>query len=104
MVRQCTVCDHPKVEEINRLLLHGETYRTITDYTGRIPDFQRLLSNGIRTARAKNPAISLAAGEVAQADRLPDELLKIQSKTFELLDRAEESNAISSWPGFLREL
>jgi hypothetical protein len=34
MGRQCTVCSHKDVEEINSLLLSGEAYRTIADRFG----------------------------------------------------------------------
>jgi hypothetical protein len=30
MARHCTVCDHPKVEEINRALVAGEAYRNVS--------------------------------------------------------------------------
>jgi hypothetical protein len=105
--RQLTVCDHPKIEEINRRLLHGKTYRTIANDTGLSETALKRHKNGEGQKPSHIPttlARAQAAGEIAQADRLLDEMLKIQSKTFELLDRAEESNAISSWPGFLREL
>ncbi len=107
MGRTCTVCDHPKIDEINNRLLNNETYRTIADDTGLSETALKRHKNGDGKNPGHIPAVlakAQEAHEVARADNLLEELLKVRAKTFELLDKAEEAKEVKAWPGFLREL
>jgi len=101
MGRTCTVCTHKDLDEINRLLLCSDSYRDLARQFNLSKDaLARHKESHIPEALTKAEDIK----EVAQADKLLDELLKVREKTYSLLDKAEQAKEVKSWPGFLREL
>lgn len=97
---RCTVCNHPEVDQINKLLINNAPYRTIADQfdisvsaLGRhkrdhLPDL---------LARAKESA------EVAQADDLLSQIQLLQSKALAILQQAERSGELKTALHGIRE-
>jgi len=91
MGRQCTVCAHKDLEEINRLLVSGEPYRTITDFTG--------LSKTalIRHKESHMPELLLKSQDVKetlQADNLLDQIVYYESEARRFKELAEADGNI----------
>ena len=88
MGRQCTVCAHKDLEEINRLLLCSDSYRDIARQFGLSKDaLARHKESHIPTELLKSNDIQ----EVAKADVLLVQLGEIREKTLSLLDKAEQA-------------
>ena len=101
MGRQCTVCNHKSLEEINNQLLDNPEYRKIA-LKFHLSEWalRRHKESHIPKALAK----SQEAQEMAQANRLLEDLKTVRKRTEGLLDKAEKAGEIRAWPGFLREL
>jgi len=85
MGRQCTVCGHKDLDEINRLLLCSDSYRDIARQFGLSKDaLARHKESHIPEALSK----SQDAQEVLQADNLLIQLQEARTKAIELLDKA----------------
>jgi len=88
MGRQCTVCAHKDLEEINRLLLCSDSYRDIARQFGLSKDaLARHKESHIPKELLKSNDIQ----EVAKADVLLVQLGEIREKTLSLLDKAEQA-------------
>jgi predicted DNA-binding protein YlxM (UPF0122 family) len=87
MPRKCTVCEHEKVEEINRLLLEGVSLRDIAG--------QYSISKTALHRHKKHIPATLAkaqeAQEVARADNLLDQVTELRDKALSILDKAEQA-------------
>ncbi|OPX76767.1 MAG: hypothetical protein A4E44_00405 [Methanosaeta sp. PtaB.Bin018] len=107
MGRQCTVCNHRDIEEINRLLLCSDSYRDIARRFGLSKD---------ALARHKDSHIpelllkSQDAKEALQADNTFSEYQKarariedLQSRTYDLLAKAEAAEDHKACIGYIRE-
>ncbi len=87
MPRKCTICEHPKVEEINRLLLETQNIAKIAKQYG---------VNYYALYRHKDhiPAIltqAQEAQEVAKADSLLAQVTELRDKALSILDKAEQA-------------
>jgi len=88
MGRQCTVCAHNDIEEINRLLLCSDSYRDLARQFGLSKDaLARHKESHIPTELLKSNDIQ----EIAKADVLLVQLEEIREKTLSLLDKAERA-------------
>lgn len=88
MGRQCTVCAHNDIEEINRLLLCSDSYRDIARQFGLSKDaLARHKESHIPKELLKSNDIQ----EIAKADVLLVQLGEICEKTLSLLDKAEQA-------------
>jgi len=88
MGRQCTVCAHKDLEEINRLLLCSDSYRDIARQFGLSKDaLARHKESHIPKELLKSNDIQ----EIAKADVLLVQLGEIREKTLSLLDKAEQA-------------
>jgi hypothetical protein len=104
MVRTCTVCSHKDVEEINMLLLSGESYRSIAKrFEASESAIYRHKESHIPTELLKSTDIE----EIANADNLQQQLKEIREKTNSLLDKAEaagNTKAYGAPSNYLREI
>ena len=88
MGRQCTVCAHKDLEEINKLLLCSDSYRDLARQFGLSKDaLARHKESHIPTELLKSNDIQ----EIAKADVLLVQLEEIREKTLSLLDKAEKA-------------
>ena len=88
MGRQCTVCAHKDLEEINRLLLCSDSYRDIARQFGLSKDaLARHKESHIPKELLKSNDIQ----EIAKADALLVQLGEVREKTLSLLDKAEKA-------------
>ncbi len=88
MGRQCTVCAHKDLEEINKLLLCSDSYRDLARQFGLSKDaLARHKESHIPTELLKSNDIQ----EIAKADVLLVQLEEIREKTLSLLDKAEQA-------------
>ena len=88
MGRQCTVCAHKDVDEINRLLLCSDSYRDIARQFGLSKDaVARHRESHIPELLAK----SQDAKDSLQADNLLTQLQEARAKAIALLDMAVEA-------------
>lgn len=84
--RKCSICEHESLDQINTLLLKGETYRKISE---------RFSVSAAALSRHKNQHIPKAmtkaqeAQEVAQADNLLEQVQNLQAKALSILAKAE---------------
>lgn len=93
MSRACTICAHPKREEIDMLLLSGEPYRSVA---------KRYEASEPAMFRHKDhiPKLLLKAKdseEVAHADNLMAQLREVRQKTLELLDLATKAGSTKAY-------
>jgi hypothetical protein len=100
--RICSICSHPRREDIDKQLLSGAPYRSIAK------QFEASESAVYRHKSEGHISVDLAQAhevkEIARADSLLDQLKAVRQRTDELLARAEEAGEVRSWPGFLREM
>jgi hypothetical protein len=101
MGRRCTVCVHPEVETINRMLVEGETYQTISNRFG--------ISNQAVGRHARNhlPKAMLKAEEVKEvvaADNLLAEVEDLKRQAQVIKDRAEKAGDLRTALQGIREL
>ena len=88
MGRQCTVCAHKDLEEINKLLLCSDSYRDLARQFGLSKDaLARHKESHIPTELLKSNDIQ----EIVKADVLLVQLGEIREKTLSLLDKAEQA-------------
>ena len=104
MGRQCTVCAHKDLEEINKLLLCSDSYRDLARQFGLSKDaLARHKESHIPTELLKSNDIQ----EIAKADVLLVELEGIREMTLSVLDKAErgaETSVYGARVGYLREV
>ena len=88
MGRQCTVCAHKDLDEINKLLLCSDSYRDLARQFGLSKDaLARHKESHIPEELLKSNDIQ----EIAKADVLLVQLGEIREKTLSLLDKAEQA-------------
>ena len=89
MPRSCTVCVHPKREEINRALVGGASNRSVASLND-------VSEAAVRRHKANHlPAklvMAQAAEEVAQADDLLGQMRDLHARTLAVLEAAETTN------------
>jgi hypothetical protein len=88
MPRKCTVCEHEKVEEINRLLLKGVSLRNIAkQYSVSAASLHRHKDGHLPAKLVK----AQEAREIAKADTLLDQVAGLRDKALSILDKAEQA-------------
>ncbi|MBC7343069.1 MAG: hypothetical protein H5U02_11635 [Clostridia bacterium] len=88
MPRHCTVCGHPNVEEINKALLEGASYRDIAQRFAVSKD-------ALFRHRQHLPAQLVAAHqaqEAIKAGNLLEQLNDLQRRTLAILEAAESGS------------
>ena len=107
MGRPCSICGHPKLEEINKQLLDKPNFRAISRQfdVGRKP-LENHLSNHISNELLK----SEDAKEALKADNTFAEYQKartrietLQTRTYDLLTKAESAENHNACIGYIRE-
>ena len=88
MPRKCTVCEHEKVEEINRLLLEGVSLR---DIAGRYSVSKTALHRHKESHLPAKLVKAQEAREIAKADSLLDQVTELRDKALSILDKAEQA-------------
>ena len=88
MPRKCTVCEHEKVEEINRLLLEGVSLR---DLAGRYSVSKTALHRHKESHLPAELTKAREAREIAKADSLLDQVTELRDKALSILDKAEQA-------------
>ncbi|TIX48854.1 hypothetical protein [Alteraurantiacibacter aquimixticola] len=115
--RRCTVCSHPRVDEINRAIVAGTSRTAIERKFGITPDSQRRHEENHITEEMRREIVVDLKRERAQetANELNDERLDIAAtydglarRVGKLIDRAEENGddslALASMEGLRRVL
>ncbi len=88
MGRQCTVCAHKDLDEINRLLLCSDSIAGIArDFAVSEDALRRHLDNHVPKTLAASPS----AKEITDADKLLSEIETVKARALSLLDKAEEA-------------
>ncbi len=86
MARKCSVCQHLKLETINRMLVSGEKLRTLTDL------FELSRQALIRHKGSHIPALLLKAEsnrELLESESLGAEVKLLRDRVYKLLSAAE---------------
>src|SRR3712207_9203457 len=89
MPRSCTLCEHPRREEIDRALVGDSSNLSVSSLFG-------VSESAVRRHKANHlPAklvMAQAAEEVAQADSLLDQVRDLQGRAYGILDKAEAAD------------
>ncbi len=104
MGRQCTVCGHKDVEEINKLLLSGTSFR---DIAGQFDLSKTALARHKESHIPNELLKSNDIQEIAKADALLVQLGEVREKTLSLLDKAEaaaDTRVYGAPVAYLREV
>ena len=100
MPRSCTVCAHPKREEIDRALVGGASNRSAAS-------LYDVSEASLRRHKGKHlPAklvMAQAVEEVAEADTLLEQVKGLQGRAYAVLDRAEEAGELRTVLSAIRE-
>ena len=101
MPRSCTVCAHPKREEMDRALVEGVSAAEIS---GR---YRTVGERAVRRHRSNHLPAKLVmaekAAEVAEADNLLDQVGDLQRRALAILDKAEEAGELKTALSAIRE-
>ena len=88
MARTCTVCSHPEKEEIDRLLVRGDSIAGIArDFAVSEDALKRHFYNHVPKTLAASPS----AKEITDADKLLSEIEEVKNRALRLLDKAENA-------------
>jgi hypothetical protein len=100
MPRSCTVCEHPKREDIDRALVGGASNRSVAS-------LYDVSEAAVRRHKANHlPAklvMAQAAEEVAEADSLLSQVRDLQGRAYGILDKAEGAGDLRTALGAIRE-
>lgn len=100
MPRSCTVCAHPKREEIDWALVGGASNRSAASlYDVSEAAVRRHKGNHLPAKLV----MAQAAEEVAQADTLLDQVKVLQGRAYAILDKAEEAGELKTALSAIRE-
>ncbi|MDI9457128.1 MAG: hypothetical protein WAQ32_08955 [Dethiobacteria bacterium] len=116
--RKCSICNHEKVDEINRLLLNGTSYRNISEkFSVSAAALSRHKNQHIARALAKARGAKatvqgdsllahtqeLQARETAQADGLLAQVIELRDKALSILTKAEQAGELRTALTGIRE-
>ena len=88
MARSCSVCSHPKRDEIDQALVRGEPIRAIARRFGLSKDsIRRHAQNHLPAKLAK----ATEAQEVAEANALLTQVQLLRDRALAILDKAERA-------------
>jgi hypothetical protein len=88
MPRKCSICEHEKVEEINKALLEGVSLR---DLAGRYSVSKTALHRHKESHLPAELTKAREAQEVTKADSLLDQVIELRDKALSILDKAEQA-------------
>jgi transposase len=88
MPRTCSICKHKQLEQINKELINGTSYRAIS---GRFGVSKSSLERHHKNHLPADLTKAKAAGEIAQADSLLAQLQTLQGQTLSILKQAEST-------------
>ena len=91
MPRKCTVCEHEKVEEINKALLEGVSLR---DLAGRYSVSKTALHRHKESHLPAKLVKAREAQEVTKADSLLDQVIELRDKALSILAKAERAGEL----------
>jgi hypothetical protein len=98
--RSCTVCAHPKREEIDRALVGGASNRSAAS-------LYDVSEASVRRHKGKHLpgklVMAQAAEEVAEADTLLEQVKGLQGRAYAVLDRAEQVGELRTALSAIRE-
>lgn len=87
MPRQCTICNHEQIEDINKAVIGGDSLRKISQDFGISYDALYRHNKHLPAEMTK----AKEAAEVTQADTLLEQVQSLQSKAISLLEQAESA-------------
>jgi len=88
MPRKCTICEHPKVEEINKALLETQNIAKVAKQYGvNYYPLHRHKESHLPAELTK----AQEAQEVAKADSLLAQVTELRDKALSILDKAEQA-------------
>ncbi len=93
MGRKCSICQHPKVYEINQAIIAGDPYRDIAQKYGVSKD---ALYRHARSHLPKTLSKAYQARESAQGDDLLKRAKEYEDKAVQLLKKAEQAEDFST--------
>jgi hypothetical protein len=100
MPRSCTLCEHPRREEMDKALVKDSSNLSISSLFG-------VSESAVRRHKANHlPAklvMAQAAEEVARADDLLSQVKNLQDRALAILDAAEEAGELRTALGAIRE-
>jgi hypothetical protein len=100
MPRTCTVCEHPRREEIDRALVAG-------DANTKLSSVFAVSEQALRRHKGSHlPAklvMAQAAEEEAEADKLLGQVRDLQRRVLDILDKAEEAGELRTALSAIRE-
>ena len=99
MPRKCTICEHPKVEEINKALLETQNIAKVAKQYG-------VNYHALYRHKDHIPAIltqAQEAQEVAKADSLLAQVTELRDKALSILDKAEQAGDLRTAPQGIKE-
>jgi len=91
MPRKCSICEHEKVEEINRLLLAGVPLR---DLAGRYSVSKTALHRHKESHLPAELTKAREAQDVTKADSLLDQVIELRNKALSILAKAERAGEL----------
>lgn len=86
MPRKCTVCAHPNRDDIDKMILDGESLR---DIAGRFGTSSSSLQRHKQDHLPRTLLRAQEVGEVARADSLLDQVYDLQARAINILNHAE---------------
>lgn len=106
---QCTVCKHPKRQEIDELLVLGDPETGKKLSLGEIAKRYGLSKSAVQRHKinghiAYQVAKAQEAKEIAEADTLLDQVLKLQERAGKILKTAEDKNDVRGACAAIREV
>ncbi|MCF6096778.1 hypothetical protein L1766_07175 [Thermovorax subterraneus] len=93
MPRKCTICEHPKKEEINEMLVKGESLRNIAKHFS--VNFTALYRHKEKHLPAELIK-SHEAQEVAQASTLLEQITDLRDRALRILEKAEKAGKLKT--------
>jgi hypothetical protein len=100
MPRSCTVCEHPRRDEVDRALVGGASNRSVASlYDVSEAAMRRHKANHLPAKLV----MAQAAEEVAQADNLLSQVQDLQGRALAILDKAETADDLRTALGAIRE-
>ena len=100
MPRTCTVCEHPRREEIDRALVAGDANTKLSSVFAVSEQALRRHTGSHLPAKL---VMAQEAAEVAQADDLLEQVRDLQRRALDILDKAEEAGELRTALSAIRE-
>lgn len=87
MPRKCSICGHPEIDDINRALVDGQSFRNIAKrFNVSVASLKRHKDDHIPVTLAK----AKEADQVAKAEDLLDQIRDLQRRTLQILNKSKD--------------